>query len=89
VAIFLKPTNKTGRSGQQFRLIFTPDPASPSTHKLAASNPGQFFYYNVFYIKPPSSTGTTLTLTITTPYPFVNQGSVPIHVARAESFFVR
>ena len=63
-------------TGQQFRLIFTQDPASPNTYKLTASNPGQF-YYNVFYIGTP---GTPVTLIITIPYPFVTQGAVPIHV---------
>ena len=63
----------TGMTGDQFRLIFTPD-MSPAIYKLTASNPGQF-YYNVIYVGAGS---TTVTLTI--PYPFVTQGAVPVHV---------
>lgn len=61
-------------SGDQFRLVFTPDPAAPTTWKLNASNPGQF-YDNVFYV---GAGGTSLTLRV--PYPFVTQGAVPIHI---------
>jgi hypothetical protein len=61
--------------GQQFRLIFTQDVSNPP-YKLTASNPGQF-YYNVFYVGTP---GTAVSLTISIPYPFVTQGSVPIQV---------
>jgi hypothetical protein len=61
-------------SGNQFRLVFTPDPAAPTTWKLNASNPGQF-YDNVFYV---GAGGTSLTLRV--PYPFVTQGAVPIHI---------
>jgi hypothetical protein len=61
-------------SGDQFRLVFTPDPAAPVTWKLNASNPGQFFD-NVFYV---GAGGTSVTLTV--PYPFVTQGAVPIHI---------
>jgi hypothetical protein len=60
--------------GSQFRLIFTQDPTSPSTFKLTASNPGQF-YYNVFYFGV-GNTGVKITL----PYPFVTQGATPVHV---------
>jgi hypothetical protein len=62
----------TGTSGDQFRLIYTPD-QSTSYWKLNASNPGQF-YYNIFR----SSGGSTLDITL--PYPWVTQGAVPIHV---------
>ena len=62
--------------GQQFRLIFTQDPTNPSTYKLTASNPGQF-YYNVFYVGEPEA---EVALNIDIPEPFVTQGSVPIHV---------
>ncbi|MEM2130862.1 MAG: carboxypeptidase-like regulatory domain-containing protein [Candidatus Bathyarchaeia archaeon] len=68
--------DKDPNNGQQFRLIFTQDPTSPSTYKLTASNPGQF-YYNVFYVGTPSS---SVTLKIKIPYPFVTQGSQPIHI---------
>ncbi len=44
--------------------------------ELVASNPGQFFY-NVFFNGTP---GTPVTLTISIPYPFVTQGSVPTQV---------
>src|SRR5262249_857558 len=60
-------------TGDQFKLIFTPD-QSPSSWKLNASNPGQY-YYNVFY----SGSGNT-TVQLTLPYPFVTQGAVPIHI---------
>src|SRR5262249_49977238 len=63
----------TSLTGDQFRLILTPD-MSPAIYKLTASNPGQF-YYNVIYVGAGS---TTVTLTI--PYPFVTQGAVPLHV---------
>jgi hypothetical protein len=63
----------TGTPGNQFRLIYTPDTNSPSSWKLNASNPGQF-YYNVFDNAP------TGTIYFTLPYPFVTQGAVPIHV---------
>ncbi|MEM2294046.1 MAG: hypothetical protein QXX41_12295 [Nitrososphaerota archaeon] len=66
----------SAKEGQQFRLIFTQDPTNPSTYKLTASNPGQF-YYNVFYIR---TSGDSVSLTIKIPYPFVTQGAVPIHV---------
>jgi hypothetical protein len=60
---------------QDFRLIFTQDPQSPSCYKIAASNPGQFFY-NVFYTGTP---GDEVTFDLTLPYPFVTQGANPIH----------
>jgi hypothetical protein len=62
-----------GTPGSQFKLIFTPDPAAPTVYKLAASNPGQIFYSAFGY----SSSGT---ITLTIPYPFITQGTVPIHV---------
>jgi hypothetical protein len=60
--------------GDQFRLLFTQDPAAPTAWKLTDSNPGQFFD-NVFYL---GAGGTSLTLRV--PYPFVTQGAVPIHI---------
>ena len=60
-------------AGQQFRLIFTPN-NTPSSWKLKASNPGQF-YYNVMYY----GAGNEI-VTITLPEPFVTQGAMPIHV---------
>jgi hypothetical protein len=61
-------------------LIFTPDqPNSTSTDprwKLNASNPGQIFF-NAFAAGTP---GTTETVTLTLPYPFVTQGANPVHV---------
>ncbi len=69
-------------SGQQFRLIFTPNPSSPSTFELTASNPGQF-YYNGFFAGVPSS---TVTLKVQIPYPFVTQGAVPIQVYSSVGF---
>jgi hypothetical protein len=58
----------------QFRLILTPDPNSPSTYKLNASNPGQY-YYNIVYV---GAAGASVNITV--PYPFVTQGAVPIHI---------
>jgi hypothetical protein len=64
----------TGLSGQQFRLIFTPDTASG--WKLNASNPGQWYYNAFFNGLTPNQ---TYTIQLTLPYPFVTQGAVPIH----------
>ena len=64
----------SGDQFRQFRLIFTPDQNNPTTWKLNASNPGQF-YYNILHF----GTGDT-TLSIDLPYPFVTQGAVPIHI---------
>jgi hypothetical protein len=65
--------------GDQFRLIFTPDvknyTSSLQAYKLSDSNPGQFFY-NVFY----TNDGSTDTITLEIPYPFVTQGANPVHV---------
>ncbi len=69
-------------SGQQFRLIFTPNPSSASTFELTASNPGQF-YYNGFFAGVPSS---TVMLKVQIPYPFVTQGAVPIQVYSSVGF---
>jgi hypothetical protein len=60
--------------GDEFRLIYTPDPANQSASKLNASNPGQF-YYNVFYFGDGNET-----VQLNLPYPFVTQGAVPIHI---------
>ncbi|MBI3458436.1 MAG: hypothetical protein HY002_21905 [Candidatus Rokubacteria bacterium] len=62
-------------AGRQFRLILTRDPQNPSTFKLTASNPGQF-YYNVF----DPGAGGLVNLDIKIPYPFVTQGAVPIQI---------
>jgi uncharacterized repeat protein (TIGR01451 family) len=65
--------------GEQFRLLFTPDmgrySSSTPYYKLSDSNPGQF-YYNVFYVND----GSTDTITMEIPYPFVTQGANPVHV---------
>jgi hypothetical protein len=60
---------------QNFRLIFIQDPQNWPSYKLAASNPGQFFY-NVFSTGTP---GQQITFNISLPYPFVTQGATPIH----------
>jgi hypothetical protein len=61
--------------GNQFRLIFTPDMNAPTTWKLNASNPGQY-YYNVFF-----NDGTEPNMIyLEIPYPFVTQGATPIHI---------
>jgi len=60
---------------QDFRLIFIQDPRNWPCYKIAASNPGQFFY-NVFFTGIP---GQQVTFNLTLPYPFVTQGANPIH----------
>jgi len=62
--------------GQQFVLIYPQDQNTPSTYDLVASFPGQF-NYNVFYHGTP---GTTVSLQIRIPYPFVTQGSSPVQL---------
>jgi len=57
--------------GQQFALAYLQDQATPSTYDLQGSLPGQFVY-NVFY---PGTPGSTVSLQIRIPYPFVTQGS--------------
>lgn len=59
--------------GNQFKLIFTPGTAG---YKLAASNPGQF-YYNLFY---QGDANATVDIELNIPYPFETQGATPIHV---------
>ncbi|MDG6905694.1 MAG: hypothetical protein JRN20_07920 [Nitrososphaerota archaeon] len=61
-------------AGQQFNLIFAGG-SSRTSYELTSSNPGQF-YYNVFYV---GTAGTAISLQIAIPYPFVTQGSVPVH----------
>jgi hypothetical protein len=66
-------------TGQQFRLIFTPDMQAWPAFKLPTSNPGQFFY-NVFYTgSGPAS------FTITLPGDFEFQGANPVHIYTAVS----
>jgi len=67
--------------GTQFRLIFMQDPASPSTYRLNASNPGQM-YDNVF---ARGGIGEAMNLSIAIPFPFVTHGAVPIQVHSAFS----
>jgi hypothetical protein len=59
--------------GQQFPLIYLQDPSTPSTYDMVASLPLQFDY-NIFYHGTP---GTTVSLQVQVPYPFVTQGSNP------------
>jgi len=63
----------TSRDGQQFRLIYTPA-TTATTYTLRASNPGQYGV-SAFAIGESD-----LTVSLDIPYPFVTQGSVPIHV---------
>jgi hypothetical protein len=63
-----------------FRLIFIQN--NTNVHlvpvfELVTSNPGQFGY-NVFF---NGTAGTPVTLSVSIPYPFVTQGTNPIHVA--------
>src|SRR2546425_2509888 len=62
--------------GQQFVLIYPQDQNTPSTYDLVASFPGQFAY-NVFY---HGTAGSTVSLQIRVPYPFVTQGTSPVQV---------
>jgi len=68
--------------GSQFRLLLTPNPSSPSSYKVTATNPGQFFY-NVFY---NSDEPGTVSLYINVPFPYVTQGARPIHVYSSVQF---
>ncbi len=63
--------------GNQFRLLFTPDITVSGTNKLNATNPGQTFY-NVFYA--PTTPGSTETIYLKIPWPYVTQGATPIHI---------
>jgi len=64
-------------NGRQFKLIFTPDvPDFPNMFTLTASNPGQF-YLNAFFLGSVSK-GDTFVLSV--PFPFVTQGTEPVHV---------
>ncbi len=57
-----------------FDLVFTPDMKNwPGSYKLAASNPGQF-YWNTFV---RADAGAAIEMEI--PYPFVTQGAMPLH----------
>jgi len=69
-------------AGQQLRLIFTPIPTTPSLYRLAASNPGQF-YYNALVT---GDEGEAFAVDITFPYPWVTQGSEPSHMFDGVSF---
>ena len=60
---------------REFRLLFTQDAQNFPQYRLNASNPGQT-YFNLFYYGRP---GTTATLNLTIPYPYVTQGAQPIH----------
>jgi hypothetical protein len=60
---------------REFRLLFTQDTQNFPQYRLNASNPGQT-YFNLFYNGRP---GTTVTLNLTIPYPYVTQGAQPIH----------
>ncbi len=67
---------------REFRLLFTPDVQNWPQAKLSASNPGQF-YYNVF-----RNGAGPMTFDVTVPYPFVTQGSMPVHVYDDVSLYV-
>jgi len=69
--------DENATNGRQFKLLFTPDvPDAPSLFALTASNPGQFCL-NAFFLGSVSE-GDTFTLSV--PFPFVTQGTEPIHV---------
>jgi hypothetical protein len=62
--------------GSQFPLIYTGSSKS-AVYKLSADYPGEF-YDNVFVKAAP---GTSFTLTINVPFPFVTQGARPIQTS--------
>jgi|GEM_PF-425485 len=69
--------DENATNGRQFKLLFTPDvPDAPTMFALTASNPGQF-YLNAFFLGSVSE-GDTFMLSV--PFPFVTQGTEPIHV---------
>jgi len=61
---------------REFRLIYTVDPASLTTYKLGASNPGRFNYHVIYFGTP----GETVDVAVRLPYPFVTVGDTPITV---------
>jgi len=61
--------------GQQFRLIYTPIPYT-TYYRLAASNPGQFFYNVVV----SGASGDPFSVDVEFPYPWVTMGDVPTHM---------
>lgn len=67
------PLNVDSLGPNTFRLIFTPYSGS---YKLTASNPGQLFY-DIFVA---GSGGSSYSVTLTLPSPFLTQGAVPVHV---------
>ena len=71
----------TDLAGQQFRLIYTPVPTT-GYYRLAASNPGEF-YYNALVTGDP---GDPFALDITLPYPWVTSGSTPSHMWEGAEF---
>jgi hypothetical protein len=64
------------RAGWQFRLHFMQDPTKPSTYMLKTSTPAQFYFHGFIN----GGTGTSASITLTIPYPFVTQGVSSIHV---------
>jgi hypothetical protein len=69
--------------GQQFRLIYTPIPTT-NFYRLAASNPGEFFY-NVVISGTP---GNPFTVDVEFPYPWVTKGAVPTHLWSDVNFYM-
>ena len=72
-----------GTSCKDFRLLFTQDPQTYPKYKVTATNPGQTFY-NLFYNGAP---GSSVTFTITLPYPYVTQGANPVHAYNSVGVF--
>jgi hypothetical protein len=62
------------KEGRQFRLRH--HQVAPEEYRVTASNSGRF-YYNVFYVGTP---GSTVSVLIDVPFPFVTVGGNPIHV---------
>ncbi|HEV8200431.1 MAG TPA: hypothetical protein VGS03_10445, partial [Candidatus Polarisedimenticolia bacterium] len=78
----LPPDNTCGAG--TFRLIDLQNPTNgvQNDYLLNASNPGQW-YYNVFYSGTP---GSSFSLTIDVPWPFVTNGDNPIQVHDGTTF---
>jgi hypothetical protein len=73
-------TGEVCENTSQFRILFTPDIQSGGAFKANSNNPGQTFF-NLIY---DGVVGSTKTLTVKIPYPYVTMGGTPVHVYDAE-----
>jgi uncharacterized repeat protein (TIGR01451 family) len=63
-------------NGRQWRRLFTQDVQNWPSFKFNATNPGQFFYN----LSVSGTPGTTVTIDLEIPWPFVTQGAKALHV---------